>query len=557
MKKILLALLTAVCGTVLLTSSNVANAEANDVVISPFAHYEFEDASNPGKDSSKHGFDLSVGKTSASATAIQMLDDNGDGYVSLRRDQYDTGVSKNMGAWLYAPQQGDTPYDFSDMITGSYTVSFTFKANSDFGHGDVYALTFGRYTSCYTITPWAGGVEIQLNNVDLAPGETFDEKQKYVEANKKFYAVSTKDWCNITLTADATTNTHTLYFNGQLLDTLVLPGVKLSSSANDDYTFAIGAQSNIYGNSATQYGNVDVKELAIYDCALSSDNVAAILAGNDAKLANQPADEIYVESIEELDLEEIDLEITDVNTLSDLMSTGLPTKVKATTSNGVQRSYPVYWYGGSNQKICGYIQTGYTNAELKEIELSYNYVAKFDYDADLVTIKNVQLDGVEYVPGTPITSSKHLLSFELELKDGAKLESVEYWDMEVEEEDGVYYADILEGGLVYINAKSSTYTVTYMDGTEKLSTSKYTAGGNEQLKEFPKDGYTFAGWYLDAELTQEFQGLDYKNPKNITLYAKYVPASSAKKGCGGAIATSIFGISILAAGLFVSKKKRK
>ena len=186
MKKLLLALLMAVCGTVLLTSGNVANAESSDAVIDPFAHYEFEDESNPGKDSSKHGFDLKVGKSSASATAFQMLDDSGDGYVSIRRDQYDTGVSKNTGAWLYAPQQGESSYDFSDMITGSYTVSFTFKADSTFKHGDVYAITFGRYTSCYTIVPWANGVEIQLNNIDLAPGETPEEKQTYVEGNKKF-----------------------------------------------------------------------------------------------------------------------------------------------------------------------------------------------------------------------------------------------------------------------------------------------------------------------------------------------------------------------------------
>ena len=64
MKKLLLVLLLAVFGVILLTSGNAANAESSEVVISPFAHYEFEDPNNPGKDSSKHGFDLKVGKTS-------------------------------------------------------------------------------------------------------------------------------------------------------------------------------------------------------------------------------------------------------------------------------------------------------------------------------------------------------------------------------------------------------------------------------------------------------------------------------------------------------------
>ena len=558
MKKILLVLLFIACSALLLTFGNLVNAESSDVVIDPFAHYEFNDASNPGKDSSKHGFDLKVGKTSASSEALQMLDDAGDGYVSIRRDQYSTGTTKGTGAWLYAPQQGDSSYDFSDMIVGSFTVSFTFKSDNSIGFGDVYALTFGRYTSCFTVVPWADGLEIQLTNLEFAPGNTPEEKQAYVESNKKTYGVSTKDWCNLTVTADAVTNTYVVYFNGQVLDTVVLPGVKLTSPSYDDYTLAIGAQCNIYGNSSTQHGNVDVKDLAIYDCALSSDNVAALLAGEDAKVSKQPTNTIYVEGLEDIDLEDVDLEITDVNTLSNLIENGLPSKIKATTSNGVERSYPVYWYLGANQKLGGYVQTGYMNPSLKEIELTYNYVAKFDYDADLVTIKNVKLDGADYVPSTSITPSKHLLSFELELKPGVELESVEYWEMEVDEEDGTYYADILEGGLIYINAKVQSFIITYMDGEEKLSTSNYTTGGNEQLKEFPaKEGYNFVGWFTNAELTEAFGGLDYNNPSDITLYAKYEAISNGSNGCGGAILTSLLGISLLGLGLFVSKKKRK
>ena len=128
----------------------------------------------------------------------------------------------------------------------------------------------------------------------------------------------------------------------------------------------------------------------------------------------------------------------------------------------------------------------------------------------------------------------------------------------VDEEDGTYYADILEGGLIYINAKVQSFIITYMDGEEKLSTSNYTTGGNEQLKEFPaKEGYNFVGWFTNAELTEAFGGLDYNNPSDITLYANYEAISNGSNGCGGAILTSLLGISLLGLGLFVSKKKRK
>ena len=563
MKKLLLTLLLMACFVTVFATTNLVEAAEGEVVIEPFAHYEFNDAENPGKDSSKHGFDLKKASTSGKAEAMQMLVDpaDNDGYVSIRRDQYDNGQTKNTGAYLYAPQQGNTSYDFSDMVSGSYTVSFTFKSDNTIGHGDVYALTFGRYTSCLTIVPWADGIELQLTNLEFAPGETNEEKQTYVEANKRKYAISTLDWINLTVTADADSNVYCVYVDGELLETLTLPGVKLTSSSFDDYTFCIGAQCNIYGNSATQFGNVDVKDLAIYDCALSEENVKAVLANEQPTLSKQPANTVYVESVEQLDLEEIDLEITDVNTLDVLLGEGLPSKVKATTSNGVERSYPVYWYAGADSTIRGYVQSGYLNPTGAEVVLEYKYVAKFDYDEDLVTIKNIKLDGEDYVPGTPISSTKHLLQFEVEAKAGAKLGSVMYWGMETDPDDeGIYYVDILEGALVYIDAQAAEFTVTYMDGEEKLSTSKYTAGGNEQLKEFPKDGYTFEGWYLDAELTQKFEGLDYSNPSNITLYAKYVAISSgndSSNGCGGAIVSSLLGLSLIAAGLFISKKKRK
>ncbi len=561
MKKFLMATSFALLG--LFCVGNKANAAENDTVIKPFAHYEFNDSTNPGKDSSEHGFDLQLKKTSNTPEAFQILEaEDGSKYASFRRDQYPSGDSKGTGAYLYAPQQGSSSYDFSDMISGSYTVSFTFKSDNTINKGDVYALTFGRYTGCLTVTPWRNTIELQLMNLEYAPGETQEEKQAYCEKNKTAITYDTTDWLNLTVSADAKTNLHCVYINGELVHSVTLDGTKLSSSSYDDYTFAIGAQCNIYGNSATQYGNVDVKDVAIYDCALSQTNVAAIIAGNDAVLENETSDSLYVKSIETLDLSTLDLEITDVNTLNTLTKEGLPSKVKATLSNDVERSFPVYWYTSGN-KIKGYLQTGAINASLQEVELDYKYVAKFDYDESLVEIKDIKLDNEDYVPSTAITAGSHTLSFKLETKNGAQIESVNNYGIDWEaEDDGTYYIDILDGAIVYISAETVSYKITYMYGDETLGTSKYTKGGNEELKTFEKTGFTFVGWYTDASLTTAFTTLDYNNPADITLYAKFEEiksndSSSSSGGCGGAVVSSLLGIGLLTAGLFVSKRKKE
>jgi uncharacterized repeat protein (TIGR02543 family) len=571
MKRIFLALLILFAGVAIFTSIEVSAAPV-ETEIQAVAHYKFEDAENPGKDYTGHGFDLSKAVTSSNPEALQILVDpvDNESYLSIRRDQYTTGMSKGFGAYLYAPQQGKTSKDFSDMIVGSYTISFTFRADNTIPFGDVYVLSFGRYNSCYTIVPWKNGFEVQLRNIEFAEGATDAEKQSYMESSVGFYPYSTSDWTNITVTANAIDNKHTLYLNGEVIDEVVLAGTKLTSSGVDDYTFCIGAQCNIYGASATQFANVDVKDLQIYDCALSAENVGRIINGSKAVLEQEPEGTEYVISLETLDPASIDLEVTDVNTL-DVILASLPEKIKVNTSDGLDRKYNVYWYEGANQKIKGYVQCGYINPEFKVIDLKYDYVAKFEYDSNLVEVKNVKLNGVNYVPGTPISPNKQTLTFEVALKGGATLDGVYYFDMEWEVEEGIYYIDIVEGALISINATGSASTVTYKDGTKTLGTSEYTAGGSEELRTFTKEGYTFEGWYLDEALTQKFTELDYTNPVDITLYAKWTANATtdpgtdpgkedpvSKKGCKGSIAASIIGLSlVLGTVAFIRKRKNK
>lgn len=77
------------------------------------------------------------------------------------------------------------------------------------------------------------------------------------------------------------------------------------------------------------------------------------------------------------------------------------------------------------------------------------------------------------------------------------------------------------------------YKITYMlDGgtnnNENPAVFKETSG-TIVLKDPTKEGYTFAGWYLDAALTQRITKIEEGTCDNITLYAKWTVAEAADK----------------------------
>jgi len=84
-------------------------------------------------------------------------------------------------------------------------------------------------------------------------------------------------------------------------------------------------------------------------------------------------------------------------------------------------------------------------------------------------------------------------------------------------------------------------------------------GGSEELKTFEKEGYEFVGWYIDSALKNKFVALDYSNPTDITLYAKYKKLGG-KKGCGGNMdggAAFVAGAAVLTAAAVVICKKKE
>ena len=85
------------------------------------------------------------------------------------------------------------------------------------------------------------------------------------------------------------------------------------------------------------------------------------------------------------------------------------------------------------------------------------------------------------------------------------------------------------GGYLYIDlgTTKSTHTITFVtNGGTPMASNKIVDGGYYYGEEIPtKEGYNFGGWYLDENLTIEYN-IDFGDPKPITedttFYAKWI-----------------------------------
>ena len=73
---------------------------------------------------------------------------------------------------------------------------------------------------------------------------------------------------------------------------------------------------------------------------------------------------------------------------------------------------------------------------------------------------------------------------------------------------------------LYAKLEALPYTVTYMDGKIKLDEQTVYCGNSFELQTPTKTGYTFAGWYMDPELTAAYTSAPMP-ANNLTLYAKW------------------------------------
>ena len=400
MKKVLSFSLAAMLSLGAFAAFPVANAVAEESVteekiVRPLAAYEFDDVNDPGLDSSGHGFNLKKKVVGASADAFKVLEDtDGENYISLSRTEDGSG-----GGLLYAPELGNSGKDFSDLIEESYTVSLTFRRDNSSNNGSHYVLATGRYNKCFQITPWLGGIQIQLYSQHLAPGATAEEQGQWIEQNTKMISgVDTSDWTTVTVSTDAITNISSVYINGEIRETFNLTDVSFTWR-EDNYTFTLGAQCQVSGNACTQFATVDIKQCRVYDCALSEANVERLYNGQEAIVEEGTA---YIQEVAEIDTSALDLYATDVNTVDVIVNEVLPTSVMTTISNGMKVPAKITWFPVSETQIAGYLHSLYANVDQLYKTVDYGYTVRFDYDETLVRIGSVKLDGNAYEPGTPI-----------------------------------------------------------------------------------------------------------------------------------------------------------
>lgn len=543
---------------------------AEATVINPLALYEFQDATNPGKDSSGNGYDL---KSKTVGIGVCEIAEDTDGSKYLKLDSFrdeTTGGNTNNGGFLYAPAVKGKK-DFSDMLTGSYTVELTFRRDNTgkFKNiGDHYLLCTGKYNNAFGITPWKDGIEYQVDNhANYEAQYSGDELNNVTWSKMVCPKIDTNEWTKIVVVGDADNNCVSIYHNGTLVETVTVPALYFSYQ-NNAYTFCIGAQAEYDGNACTMFATADVKHCTVYDTALSASNVAKIYAGEDAVVEEN---QVYVTGINEVDTEGMDLQITNVNTLDVVMSETLPKKVEVQLSNGTTKACNVFYYV-KDSKIVGYVQSKYANPDCLTASVDYQYTVKINYDETLVSLKNVCMDDEPVTLGTAITAGRHEITFEVvPVNDYVTCEEIEYDGGYYEAYKGVYSATINNGGEINVMAAATKFTVTYMDGTNRLGTSKYTYNGNEAMSEAPaKEGYEFEGWYSDMALTKKVEALDYENPSKITLYAKYVKASvpttsgagdnsgntASSSSCNGSVAGMSGLVTLLGVTALIFKKKR-
>lgn len=479
------------------------------------------------------------------------------------------------------------------MLTGSYTVTMKFRGVDIPAKGDRYLLHTGKYNSSVAITPWGdevgatGKIEVMPFSEAGAPTSLDKETTPYdwTQENKFFHSTTVNGtWNTVTIVGNQGNNTVSIYVNGVMVSQPKLTdGAKPllsagTSGGSGPYVFCIGGQAEGTGNASVMYCSADVDYVRVYDVPLSEANVQRLYNGQEAVVDYDD----YIVSIDDLDYSGVDLKVTDANTLKDIKG-NLPKTVKATMASGAIRNVPLYWYETGNE-LRGYLQGSAANTKSMMAKTNFSYTVRFTYDEDLLGISGVKIDGKDFVPGSDVDANiRGILTFKIAPKNGAVVTGFYFDDMEwllpddteylYDEDEGYYYFDIGGPCDIEIFASVRQGTVSYYDGADKLGTSQYSAGGNEALKTFDKEGYEFAGWYTDAECKNAFTGLDYTNPTNITLYAKYNAlgggngnggngdnsGNGGKKGCSGSLSAGVLAvtgaIAIAAGGVLVVRKK--
>lgn len=429
-------------------NENLFSATTSASGLTPFAWYQFDDANNIGKDSMGH-FDL-VAKTNEKGSITQKQDGT-DNYVELRRN-YDFAEDKSAsGGILYAAGLDRSGLDFSDIIKDSFSVSVTFKspaANSNLGSH--YVLSVGRYSDAISIVPWQNGVQVQVITKHFALGND-EAAQEDIDAEKVLVKCEAEtEWCTVTVVGDSDADKVHIYVNGELKHSANVTPVKLSNQGipanGGDYTFALGGQGSIGGTGQEMHADADIKDCKVFDYALSSANVAALYEGTTTTYAGST-----VNSVAALNVSSVDFELTDKNTVSDLIS-AMPSTVNVTLSDSTTEKATIFWSTlDSGNKLYGFLQSASANVKGYYFAYDFSYVVKLSFDPAAVTITDFKVAGTSYQPteSVKVDSARKSVSFKIEANEGYEIKSIIY--------DGLDEYDLdswtADEGYMYINTR--------------------------------------------------------------------------------------------------------
>ncbi|PWJ42906.1 InlB B-repeat-containing protein [Sediminitomix flava] len=77
------------------------------------------------------------------------------------------------------------------------------------------------------------------------------------------------------------------------------------------------------------------------------------------------------------------------------------------------------------------------------------------------------------------------------------------------------------------------YSITYVDGYDHTNPATYTEGVGMTLTDASRTGYTFEGWFTDAELTQSISEITAEMTGDLTVYAKWTEEENSNTACNG------------------------
>lgn len=496
--------------------------------IKPIAWYQFNDATNIGKDSMGN-FDLLLG-------GLQQVEHHAnDGYVTFKKDNK---------SYLYAPAINNGK-DFSDLLSGSYTVSIDLNFDNTINDGSQYAITTSSYGEGFLLYGCYDGVEVVYSS-----GGYSSHKLIYSTGSLK------NSWTTLTVSVDKEKSTVSFFVNGQLFRTQRVDNIN-NFSSNDIYTFALGAQATITGADGAQFFEGSMRNVKVYDFALSEKNV------NDL-IRNQFDSSVYQETYvkEVMPIENVDSIISETNTI-DKIKDNLPQQVNVKYSDNTIKLASVTWIGYKNGNIVGYLtNTDYPNIASLMVYCPIYYRINF-VKSNNITLEDVMVNGLRYQESDTYKVNDEVeIEFKIKTNSYYKISSVSVNGKEIlPDNDNIYHVTITDYSAIRINSMANEYKITYvLNNGQNDVIINYSYGEDKKLDSyFTKDGYTFAGWYLNSDCTGEkIDTIDTLNPKDITLYAKWVKNSDKQNnnGCKSSLSYSL-PLALAGISIFIYKKRKE